>query len=113
MVLRLGGRIAEYPQSVTSWTDKIEWLVESIPHRELDRIDGEPVVFEWKIIPGLTTLKLLREVHNMMEKKLNVLPRDFKDRIIFMSMYSDIDLQVLPNMRKVFPEDVGHALACP
>ena len=76
-VLCLGGRIEEYPQSVKSWTDKLEWFTQSTPQRELDRIDGEPVVFEWNIFPGHTTLKLLREVHSMTEKELDILPQDF------------------------------------
>ena len=66
-VLCFGGRIAEYPQSVKSWTDKIELSTHSISYRELDRIDGEPVVSEWNVVPGHTTLNLLREVQNMMD----------------------------------------------
>ena len=113
------GRFAEYRQSVKSWTDKIEWFTHSALYRELDRIDGEAVVFEWKIFPGHTTLKLLSEVRNMMEKELAVLPKDFKDRIIFMSMYKDspkkmkkfvnVIPQGLPKMPKVFPKDTGHS----
>ena len=48
-------------------------------------------MFEWKLFPGHITLRLLREVQIMVEKEPNVLPRDFKDRIIFISIYSDID----------------------
>ena len=74
-----------------SCTETIEWFNDSISCRELYRIDGEPVVFEWNIFTGHTTLKLLREVQNMMKKELKVLAKDFKDRIIFMSMHNDID----------------------
>ena len=38
---------------------QIGWFTQSTPYRGLDNIDGEPVVFEWKIFPGQTTLKLL------------------------------------------------------
>ena len=31
--------------------------------------NGEPVVFEWKVFPGHTTLKLLQEVRSSMEEK--------------------------------------------
>ena len=48
-------------------------------------------MFEWKIFPGRTTLNHLQEVQNMIDKEANVLPKDFEDRIIFMSMYNDID----------------------
>ena len=43
----LGDRIAEYPRSVASWQDKIDGFTQSPEYRELDSVDGEPVVFEW------------------------------------------------------------------
>ena len=46
-VLCLGGRIEEYPQSAVSWKTRIGWFTQSSQYRELDNIDGEPVVFEW------------------------------------------------------------------
>ena len=56
-------------------------------YRELDGIDGEPVELECSLFPGHTTLQLLREIQTTIAEKLE----QFKDRIIFMSMYSDID----------------------
>ena len=50
-VLCLGDRIAEYPRSVASWQDKIDWFTQSPEYRELDSFDGEPVVFEWTFFP--------------------------------------------------------------
>ena len=38
-----------------------------------------------------TTLQLLREVQDMMENEPKRSPHNFEDRIIFMSMYNDID----------------------
>ena len=81
--------------------DKIEWITHYTLCRELDRIDGHPVVFEWKIFPGHTTLKLLTEVQNMMEKELNVLSQDFKDPIISMSMFNDIDWSQLTESSRI------------
>ena len=40
--------------------------MESRPFREMDRIDGEPMEFEWKIFPGFTTLEILAEIRVMM-----------------------------------------------
>ena len=60
------------------------------PYREVDNVDGEPVVFERKIFPKHTTLKVLREVQNMMGKD-HIQSEGFKDRIIFTSMHNDID----------------------
>ena len=56
--------------------------------RELDRIDGEPMEFEWMIFPGFTTLQFVQEVQKFMNKMSE--PEDFKGRNIFMSMYYDI-----------------------
>ena len=48
----------------------------------------------WKhvtsISVGLTTLKILKEMQKMMTSELQCEPKQFKGRIIFMSMYNDI-----------------------
>ena len=85
-VLCLGGRIADYPRSETSGKDRVEWFTQSPEYREVVSIDGEPVVFEWKIFPGHTTLQLLQEIQITMEEIF--LHKKFEDRIIFMSMYN-------------------------
>ena len=33
---------------------------------ELNRIDGQPMEFEWKIFPGFTTVEILNEIQQMM-----------------------------------------------
>ena len=78
-------------------------------------------MFEWKIFARHATLKLLWAVQNMMEKD-HIQPESFKDRIIFMSMYNDIDwnqkemksfvnviIHSLPKMPKNFPKDRGRS----
>ena len=45
----LGGKIAEYCIICTILENRIEWFTQSPTHRELNNIDGELVVFEWKI----------------------------------------------------------------
>ena len=57
--------------------------------RDLNRIDGEPMEFEWTNFPGFTTLKILDEIQKMMTE-LQCEPEQLKGRIIFMSMYNDI-----------------------
>ena len=59
LVLCLGGRFAEDPQSVQSWKNRIEWFTQTPRHRKLDNFNG----VEWKILPGHTTLKQLRSNH--------------------------------------------------
>ena len=35
--------------------------------KDLNRIDGEPMEFEWKIFPGVTTWTILEEIQKLME----------------------------------------------
>ena len=65
------GKIHEYPQSINSWKDKTEWFTQSPEYREMDRIDGEPVVFEGKNFPGHTTLQFIGEIQRTVEESLN------------------------------------------
>ena len=62
-VLCLGGIS---PEPVQAWKDKIKWYLETRYLKELDRIDGEPMEFEWKNFPGFTTLGILAEIQKMM-----------------------------------------------
>ena len=82
------GRIS--PEPVKAWESKIKCFVESRSFRVLDRIDGEPMEFEWKNLSGFTTLGILDETQKMMTE-LKCEPEHFQGRIIFMSMYNDID----------------------
>ena len=56
----------------------------------MNRIDGIPTELEWKIFPGVTTLGLLEKIQSLM-RDLQCERENFKDKIIFMSMYNDID----------------------
>ena len=44
--------------------------------------------FEWNIFPGFTTLQLVDEIQQFMNKMSD--PAQFQGRIIFMSMFNDI-----------------------
>ena len=56
---------------------------------ELNRIDGLPMEFQWKILLGFTTVGILNQIQQMMGK-LQCEPENFTDKIIFMSMFNDI-----------------------
>ena len=56
------GKIHENPQSKIAWEDRLTWFKSSPEYRALDKIDGEPVEFEWNILPGFNTLQLSQEV---------------------------------------------------
>ena len=87
-VLRFAGRIAEYPLSVKTWSGLLtlfliaNWtgLMEKQSCSSGRFSQGTP---RWRS-PSV-------KFKTMMENELNFLPKDFKDRIIFMSVYNDIE----------------------
>ena len=83
------GKIHENPQSNTAWEQRSEWFRSTPEDRTLDRIDGEPMEFEWNIFPGFNTLQLSQEVQELL-LRLKETPENFTGRIIFMSMFNDI-----------------------
>ena len=85
-VLCLGGQCQTHPRS-----REIMGVVEFDPFRELFDIAGEPVVFVWRIYPGRIAGQLFQDVQKKMVVENTVHPFHFKRRVIFMSMYNDID----------------------
>ena len=69
--------------------DRLAWFKSSPEYRDLDRIDGEPMEFEWHIFPGFNTLQLSQEDKDFL-LRLNETPENCTGRIIFMSMFNDI-----------------------
>ena len=65
------------------------WLKSSSKYRNFDRIDGEPMEFEWNIFPGFNTLQLSEEVKRLL-LRFDETPENFKGRIIFISKFNDI-----------------------
>ena len=59
-------------------------------YRDAVGIDGGAIGFEWKNFQGFSSLSILRDIQQDLEKK-NIQPEDFKDQIIFMSMFNDIE----------------------
>ena len=76
-------------EPVEGWKNKIKWYFEKNHVKDLNRIDGKPTEFEWKIFSGFTPLSLLEETQKFM-KDVQCEPEQFKDRIIFMSMFNDM-----------------------
>ena len=64
-------------------------LKTSQEYRDLDRIDGEPMEFEWNIFPGFNALQLSDEVKNLLHR-LGETPENFTGIILFVSMFNDI-----------------------
>ena len=68
-------------------------------YRALDKIDGEPMEFEWHIFTGFTTSHLCNNVQEFLSR-MSTEPEDFTGRIIFMSMFNDISWRSKENERE-------------
>ena len=93
------GKMNENPQSNIAWEDRWEWFKSSPEYRALDRIDGQPIEFEWNIFPGFTTLQLSHKVQELL-LRLGETPENFTGRIIFMSMFNDISWRSKDNKKE-------------
>ena len=83
------GKMNENPRLNMAWKQRLEWFKSSPEYRTLDRIDGEPMEFEWNIFPGFNSLQLSQQVQELL-LRLDETPENFKGRIIVMSMFNDI-----------------------
>ena len=83
------GKIHENPQWNDAWEDRLAWFKSTPENKNFDRIDGEPMDFEWNIFPGFNTLQLSDEVKSLL-LKLGETPENFTGRILLMSMFNDI-----------------------
>ena len=81
-------KIFENPQSNDAWEPRLGWFKTTQEYRNLDRIEGEPIEFEWNIFPGFNTLQLSEEVKRSLFRLET--PENFTGRILFMSMFNDI-----------------------
>ena len=93
------GKMNENPQSHIAWEDRLTWFKSSPGYRALDRINGEPMEFEWNIFPRFTTLQLCSKVQELLSR-LNGEPEKFTGRIIFMSMFNDISWRSKDNKKE-------------
>ena len=74
------GKIHENPRANTAWEERFAWFKSSPDYRNLDRIDGEPIEFEWNIFPGFTTLQLSHNVQDLL-LRLGETQRSLQDEL--------------------------------
>ena len=55
------GKMNENHQSNMAWEDRLTWFKSSPEYRALDRIDGEPMEFEWNIFPRIQHIAALQQ----------------------------------------------------
>ena len=70
------GKIFENPESNQAWEQRLGWIKSSQNDRSFDRIDGEPMEFEWNIFPGFNSLQLSEEVKRLL-LRLDETPENF------------------------------------
>ena len=83
------GKIFENTQSNDAWEQRLGWFKTSPKYRNFDRIDDEPMDFEWNIFPGFKTSQLSQEVKDLL-LRFDETPENFTGRMKFMSMFNDI-----------------------
>ena len=101
------GTIEQNPGAADAkWTGTIFFDLKRYPsYKDAVGLDGEAIELEWKIRPRVTILTILKEIQMDMGRK-NIEPEKFKYRIIFMSMFNDIewkmnDTNCISNAEKV------------
>ena len=55
------GKIFENPESNDAWEQRLGWLKSSQNYRNSDRIDGEPLEFEWNISQDSTRCSSMKK----------------------------------------------------
>ena len=70
-----------------------KWKIsKGIPHTRTQLVLMEEQLNSSGKFSGFTTLTILMEIQKDLERK-NIEPDNFKDRIIFMSLFNDIELK--------------------
>ena len=73
------GKMGDDP--IATWKSKIECYSKNNHFQDMNRIDGMPTEFEWKIFPGITTLQLCGKVTDLLSR-LGEAPETFTGRIL-------------------------------
>ena len=83
------GKTPSGEEAKTRWSNQVKFQM-YCPVEEFLGIGGEAIEFEWNILPRFTTLQILRQIQNDLQNE-NTTPEQFLDRIIFMSIFNDIE----------------------
>ena len=89
---------------IVSWKDEREPTIKLCMGRQIDvvqkdKIDGEPMEFEWNICPGLQHVAAQPQ-SSRVTVRMSVTPEKFTGRIIFMSMFDGISWRSKDNEKE-------------
>ena len=90
------GKIHENSQSNDACEQRLEWFKSTPEYRTLDRIDGEPMEFEWNFCPGFNTLQLSDEVKHLLFR-IGETPKEFHKKDY---LHVDVQRHFLWNTRQ-------------
>ena len=74
------GMMNDSKDAITKWEGQVEVFKMSPSYKELTGIDGEPIVFEWNVLPGLSSLQILQKIQDDLRER-NIEPEKFTDRM--------------------------------
>ena len=84
------GKIHDPVEAVEPWKAQVTTFRMENSSSEPSGLNGEPIEFEFKILPGFTALQILHKIQSDLEEA-HIDPEEFSDRIVFMSMFNDIN----------------------
>ena len=78
------------PEAIETWEGPVAGLRGYSSYQDAIGIDGEAIEFERNKSTGCSSLSILEEIQQDLET-WRIQPEEFEDRIIFMSMFNDIE----------------------
>ena len=84
------GQMRDTPEAIERWRTRVEGPRLYSSYQDAVGIDGEAIELELTTFPGFSSLSFLQETQQDLEKR-KIQPEEFTDRIIFMSMFNDIE----------------------
>ena len=83
-------KVSDHSKANRRWENEVDEFRKSNSYRDILGIDGDPIEFEWNIFHGRTSLEILQTIQEDLQER-NIEPEKFEDRIVFTSMFNDIE----------------------
>ena len=94
------GKLSDPSEANRRWEGQVADFQLFASCEELLGIDGDPIEFEWNIVPGLTSLQILQRIQNDLQETLSL--KNLEGRIVFMPMFIDMEGQDKETKRILF-----------
>ena len=84
------GQMKDSPEAIERWIVKLKDSSCILSTKKQWESMGKAIEVEWTYFPGFSSLSILQEIQKKTWRE-NIQPEEFKDWIIFMSMFNDND----------------------